>query len=160
MTGKSEHFEVESSDLRFENLLSDAPEEVADELHMKQVVILPSHGTNNAFYVGSLDTLDYLNGNGIKADIYSNDDDYRELGLHSADIWLGTLFVTNIVVPIFCNLIAGYLWDRLKAKEGDNLSVKFIVEKKSGDTVSISFDGKAEEFDKVLEAVKSFSDED
>lgn len=154
-----ERFEIEDSPLKFDTLQKDAPTEIASELVGKGVVILPSHGSTDAFYTGSLDTLDYLNENGIEADIYTTDDDYKELGLHGADIWLGTFFVKNFVIPIFCSVIAAYVYDKLKAKKGDKVSVKFIVEKKDGDTTSVSFDGKIEELNKALDAVKDFSDE-
>lgn len=112
-----ERFDVSSSGITFEELAKDAPEELLNNINETGVFILPSHETDDSFYTGSLDTLDYLNDNGIKTEIYANDEDYKELGLHAADIWLGTFFVKNIVIPVFCGLIASYIYDKLKAKK-------------------------------------------
>lgn len=154
-----ENFQIEESKLTFEELCKTAPNEISDGILNKGVVILPSHGSDDAFYAGSLDTLDYLNENDIQTDIYSTDDDYKELGLHGADIWLGSFFIKNFVIPVFCSVIAAYVYDKLKAKKGDKISLKFIVEKKDGNTTSVSFDGKVEELNKALDAVKEFNDE-
>lgn len=155
-----ERFEVSSSGITFEQLAKDAPEELANSINETGVFILPSHETKDSFYTGSLDTLDYLNDNGLKADIYTNDEDYKELGLHAADIWLGTFFVKNIVIPVFCGVIASYIYEKLKAKKDDKIFVKFIVEKKDGKSSAVSFDGKVEEMEKALNAVKGFSNDD
>lgn len=155
-----ERFDVSSSGITFEQLAKDAPEELVNSINETGVFILPSHETEDSFYTGSLDTLDYLNDNGLKADIYTNDEDYNELGLHAADIWLGTFFVKNIVIPVFCGVIASYIYEKLKAKKDDKISVKFIVEKKDGKSSTVSFDGKVEEMEKALNAVKEFGNDD
>lgn len=155
-----ENFQIKEEALTFEELVSNAPEEISDELKNKSIIILPSHETKDAFYSGSLDTLDYLNENKINSDIYTTDEDYKELSLHGADIWLGTFFIKNVVIPIFCGVIASFIYDKLKAKNDDKISLKFIVEKKDGKTTSVSFDGKVKKLNKALDAVKAFSDED
>ena len=155
-----ERFEVSSSDITFEKLAKDAPVELANYINELGVLILPSHETDDSFYTGSLDTLDFFKGHGVKADIYTNDDEYKELGLHAADIWLGTFFVKNFVIPVFCSVIASYIYEKLNAKKDDKISLKFIVEKGDGNTSTVSFDGRVEELGKVLEAVKEFSNED
>lgn len=38
--------------------------------------------------------------------------------------------------------------------------MKFIVEKKDGKSSTVSFDGKVEELEKALNAVKEFSNDD
>jgi hypothetical protein len=154
-----ENFEVSDGGIDFEQLVSNAPEEIAGTINEKAVVILPSHGTKDSFYSGSLDTLDYLNEKGINTDIYSNDEEYKELVLHGADIWLGTFFIKNFIIPIFCSVVAAYIFDKLKAKRTDMISLHFIVEKKDGSTSKVNFQGKVEDLDKALDAVKGFSDE-
>ncbi|MGJ7462077.1 hypothetical protein ACR80S_13325 [Halomonas sp. MA07-2] len=154
-----EKFEIEDSDLSFDQLVREAPDEVAATINEKSVIILPSHGTESAFYTGTLDTLDFLNEEGLDADIYVNDEEYKELGLHGADIWLGTYFVKNFVVPVFCSVIGAYLYEKLKAKKDDKVSVKFVVEKKNGESCAVSYDGKVDDIGKAIDAVKRISDE-
>lgn len=156
---KKEQFEIYDSDIRFETLVKNAPNEIAEIINETTVLILPSHGTVDSFYAGSLDTYDYLIANEIKTEIYSNDDDYKELSLHAADIWLGTFFIKNFVIPIFCSVLAAYVYDKLKANKDDNISVKFIIEKTKGEASTVSFDGKVENLEKALDAIKKFSDE-
>ncbi|MEQ8914843.1 MAG: hypothetical protein RIE03_21350 [Pseudomonadales bacterium] len=133
---------------------------MADDLRCKDVIILPSHGSDDAFYAGTLDTLDYLNEHHLNSDVYATDEAYRELSLHAADLWLGTFFIANVAIPIFCGVISSYIYERLNAKSSDRISLKFIVEKKKGNAVTVSFDGKVEDLDKVIDAVKSVSNED
>lgn len=155
-----ENFEVSEGGMSFEQLVSNAPEEIAGTINEKAVIILPSHGTKDSFYSGSLDTLDYLNEKGINTDIYCNDEEYKELVFHGADIWLGTFFIKNFIIPIFCSVVATYIYDKLKAKKSGKISLKFMVEKKDGNTLVVSFEGKVRDLDKALDAVKGFSDED
>jgi hypothetical protein len=154
-----ERFVVQEEVTTFRDLL-DAQPALRSELERKGVIILPSHGRDDAFYAGSLDTLDYLNENGLEADIYATDEAYKELGLHGADIWLGTFIVKNILIPVFCSVISAYIYDKLKAKGDDKVSLKFIVEKKDGNTSSVSYDGKVENLQTAIDAVKSISNDD
>ncbi|HAS6550790.1 TPA: hypothetical protein GRI54_24235 [Vibrio parahaemolyticus] len=151
-------FEVTNHDLTFESLLTDYPE-LSEELDGKSVIILPSHGSDDSFYAGSLDTLDYLNDNGVVTDIYATDEDYKELGLHGADIWLGTFFIKNFVIPIFCSVVAAYVYDKLKAKKDDKISLQFIVENKDGKSTSVSYEGKVENLEQAINAVKEVDSE-
>ncbi|MEZ8358395.1 hypothetical protein AB6C56_21460, partial [Vibrio splendidus] len=144
----------------FASLIKSYPA-LSAELESRNVIILPSQGNDDEFYNGSLDTLDYLNNNSdvIEADIYSTDDNYKEIGLHAAEIWLGTIIIQYVVAPIFCSLIAAYIYDELKSKDDDDISLKFIVEKKDGSTKSVSYDGKVQNLQKAIDAVKEISDE-
>lgn len=155
-----ERYDVSSSGTTFEQLAKEAPDELLEYIDEVGILILPSHDTDDCFYTGSLDTLDYLNDNGLKAEVYANDEDYKELGLYAADIWLGTFFVKNIVIPVFCSVISSYIYDKLKANKDDKISLKFIVEKKNGTSSTVSFDGKVEGVEKALNAVKEFSNDD
>ncbi len=156
---RKERFDVHESEIVFDQLVKKAPEETLSTIHGRAVLILPSHGTKDSFYSGSLDTLDYLNENGIKADIYSNDDDYKELVLHGEEIWLGAFFIRNFAISIFCNVVAAYIYERLKAKKDDMISVETIVERKDGHTSTVRFHGKVESLEKVFDAVRKFNNE-
>lgn len=156
---KKEELVIQNNTTSIEELLAGAPQEILDLIFDASVVILPSHGSDDSFYVGTLDTLDYLKEHGLTTEVFATDDDYKELGLHGADIWLGTFVVKNFVIPIFCSLIAAYVYDKLKAKSDDNISVKFIVEDKEGKSTTVGFNGKADKLPSVLDEIKKFRDE-
>jgi hypothetical protein len=150
---------VKDESLTVQDLIGRAPLEITSLIEVANVVILPSHGTEDKFYNSTLDTLDYLNENKVLTEVFATDDDYKVLGLHGADIWLGTFIIKNFIIPVFCGVIATYIYEKLKAQKGDKVSLKFIVEKKDGNTTSVSFDGKVEDLSKALDEVKKFSDE-
>lgn len=155
-----EQFLVEENvGMSFDEVVGQASREVAELVTGKDVIILPSHGTSDAFYSGSLDILDYLKYHNINAEILASDEQYKELSLHGAEVWLGTFLIQNFVIPLFCSVVANYIYDSLKAKPSDKISLKFIVEKKNGGTASVSFDGKVEDLSKAIDAVKEFCDE-
>ncbi|QUM89533.1 hypothetical protein HWV03_12345 [Moritella sp. 36] len=155
-----EIFIVEDSEVSLKKLINDAPAELAAFLKDKSVVILPSHGHDDLYYTGTLDTLDFLNENGINAEIYATDDDYKELELRGADIWLGTFIIQIIVLPIFVNVVSSYIYDKIKAKSDDNISLKLMVENKDGKTSAVEFRGKVENLEKAIDAAKGFCNED
>lgn len=155
-----ERFNVKDSTFTFESLIVDASPEISSILKEKNVIILPSHGYKDAYYAGTLDTLDYLNENNLSADVYATDDEYKELGLHAAEIWLGTFFIKNFVIPIFCSIVAAYVYDKMKAQKNDKISLTFIVEKKDGKTISVEYSGGVEKLNQVLDTVKGFGNED
>ncbi|WP_139284236.1 hypothetical protein [Salinicola sp. MIT1003] len=156
---KKEIFTVEESSVTFKKLIDNAPVEIANTLNEKSVIILPSHGHDDAYYAGTLDTFDFLNENGVNTDIYASDDEYKELGLHGAEIWLGTFIIQSVVVPVFCGVISSYIYDKLKAKDDGNVALKFMVENKEGKTTAVDFNGKVENLSKAIDAVKSLGDE-
>ena len=153
-----ERFLVEDSDISLASLIGKKPEL---ELRDVEILILPSSEEKNAFYSGTLEILDYLheNSDSTKVEIFSTDDEYRELGLHSADFWIGTFWVSSVVVPLLVNLISNYIYDKLKAKDDDHVSLKVIVEGKKGKSKAISFDGNVENLNKALDAVSELSDD-
>lgn len=156
---KKERFEVKEESLTRAELVRKASHPLAEIIKDKNLIILPSHGTVDEFYVGSLDTLDYFNDHNLDAEIYSTDEDYKELSLHGADFWLGTFFVSSFALPILTNLMSSYIYDKLRAQKDDGISLKVIIERESGSTVSVSFDGKVEKLDKVFAAVKELENE-
>ena len=143
-----------------DELIRKSPEEISSSLQQAGVIILPSHGTDDAFYGGTIETLDFLNDHDVPAEVYSTDEDYKEISLHGADLWLGTILVKYVFIPVFCGVISSYIYDKLKAKKDDNISLKFIVENKDGKTTSVSFDGTVDKLPAALKEVRKISDAD
>ena len=121
-----EVFKIFDSKLTFDDNVSDASSDIISVLREKEVIILPSHGYEDLYYEGSLETLDYLNENNIKADIYATDEEYKEIALYSAEIWLGTFLLKNFVIPVFTGLLSTYIYSKLKAKPKDSISLTLI----------------------------------
>ena len=46
----------------------------------------------------------------------------------------------------------------MKAKKEDSISIKILVERNDGSTKSVSYDGKVEGFDKVIEGIKEIAE--
>lgn len=156
---KKFRFEVKEDTVTREELMRKASQPLAKLIKDKSLIILPSHGTADEFYTGTLDTLDYFNDNEVDVEIYATDEEYKELSLHGADFWLGTFFVSSLILPLLTNLMSSYIYDKLKADKSDGISVKLIIEKKSGSTVSISYDGSVEKLGKVFGAIKDLENE-
>ncbi|WP_227429930.1 hypothetical protein [Psychrobacter sp. I-STPA6b] len=153
-------FEISDSTLTFDNIVSDASPDVINNLKQKDIVILPSHGTEDLYYVGSIDILDYFKNNNIDIDIYATDEEYQEIALHSAEIWLGTFLLKNIIIPTFIGLLSNYIYNKLKAKPDDNISVTFIAEKKNGNTKKIEYRGEVRNLNKAINSLKKIDRED
>lgn len=154
-----EVFKIFDSKLTFDDNVSDASSDIISVLREKEVIILPSHGYEDLYYEGSLETLDYLNENNIKADIYATDEEYKEIALYSSEIWLGTFLLKNFVIPVFTGLLSTYIYSKLKAKPKDSISLTLIAEKKDGETRTIEYKGKVENLDKVIKSLKEVSND-
>ena len=81
-----------------------------------------------------------------------------KLVLRSGDIWLPLAFLaSDIALPIYLNLVASYLYDRMKgALKGESTRVHFCAEfedKSSGRIKRFTFDGDA---DALKNAIKRF----
>ena len=153
-----ERFLVEDSDISLASLADEKPELALRDV---DILILPSRKDENAFYSGTLEILDYLreNSDPTTVELFSTDGEYRELLLHSADHWIGVFWVSYVVVPLFINLISAYIYDKLKARDDDYVSLKVIVSGKKGKSKAISFDGHIKNLKKALDAVSELSDD-
>jgi hypothetical protein len=89
-----------------------------------------------------------------------------KLVLRSGDIWLPLTFLaSDIALPVYLNLIASYLYDRMKgALKGESTRVHFCAEfedKANGKTKRFTFDGDADALQKAIKRfdVNDFLDE-
>lgn len=88
------------------------------------------------------------------------------LVLHSGHIWLPLVFLaSDITLPIYLNLVASYLYDRMKGGlKGESTRVHFCVEfedKANGRIKRFTFDGDAGALENVIKPfdVNGFLDE-
>ncbi|HEX5277884.1 MAG TPA: hypothetical protein VFW42_09470 [Fluviicoccus sp.] len=158
MIKEKEWFEINPSELTLSSMSGARPDLGLPETG---ILMLPSSPEHGAFFSGTLEIRDYFREKNpeMPIHIFANDDEYKELALHSADFWIGTFLVGSVIVPIFVNIISSYLYDELKAKDGDHVSIDVIVERKDGKSSSVSYRGDVKDFGKVIESVKKLADE-
>lgn len=102
---------------------------------------------------------------GITLDVASTDDEYVELILHSAEIWVPTLLlvIDNASVRnVSLSMIANYVYERLKGlsakqREGATVRSRVVVKtSKSGEkTVFFTYKGPADTYQAVMERALS-----
>ncbi|HBC3836423.1 hypothetical protein BTO19_23370 [Vibrio parahaemolyticus] len=150
------HFQVKSDSSSLEQL-SLAKPGLSEEIRIAKAIILPSHGTEDSFYSGTLDLLDYLNENGLNTTIYASDDEYIELSLHGADHWIGKLFINAVTIPLFVGLLTNYVYGELQAKPDDNISINVVIEKDNGNSISVDFRGKVDDLTVAFNEIDKLS---
>jgi hypothetical protein len=123
------------------------------------IVILPSRPQHQAFFTGTIDLRNFIRDQGASVDIWTTDETYKEIALHSVAHWLGTFLVQTVAVTLFLNVVSSYVFEWLRAKDDDTLEIHVIVEKSGGGSTEIQFRGPVEKFEKVVEAAKSLSHE-
>ncbi|HDZ3730165.1 TPA: hypothetical protein RSW61_001761 [Vibrio harveyi] len=153
---ENHYFQVKSESSSLEKL-SLAKPELSEEIRNVKAVILPSHGSEDSFYRGTLDLLDYLNENGLSTTVYASDDEYIELSLHGADHWIGKLFINAVTIPLFVGLLTNYVYDELEAEPDDNISINVVVERESGNTISVDFRGKVDDLTLALNEINKLA---
>lgn len=149
-----EHFDIQNLNTTFNDLIKEVSRHNLSNLKENNVIILPSHGYKDLYYKGTLNTLDYLNEHDISADICATDEEYQEVLLHGLDIWLGTFLIKYVAIPIFNIVIGNYIFNKLKAKPDDNISLEFVVEQKDGNIQRVEYRGKVEDLDKAMSVLR------
>jgi len=94
-------------------------------------------------------------------DICIEEKDYKELALHYDLINIATFIVSSVALPIFINILSSYIDEKIKnVNDNDRaIRVKFIVQKKSGDSIKVSYEGKPEYFRDIIESIKEIKEE-
>jgi hypothetical protein len=92
----------------------------------------------------------------VSVDICVEDDQYKELALHSDLINLGIILVSQVITPTFVNVLSEYINGKIALKRSNNPAIKvdIIIDKKEGKSTQITYEGEPEHFSKVIEEVK------
>lgn len=134
-------------------------ENVAAEVRGSDLVMIPMQGFRERpgplFPNMSEEVFAYLNQHkpdSLTIGVCVEDDNYKEVILHSALIRLATFVGSSVVLPILTGLISNYIWSKFDKSE--NPQVEFKMELTDEKQV-IEYRGPAEKFDSVLkEAIK------
>lgn len=79
----------------------------------------------------------------------------KRLVLKSADIWIPLAYLaSDITIPVYLNILANYLYDRLRGSIGsNNTKIHFSAvykESDNGTTKKLTFSGNADALEKVI----------
>lgn len=127
------------------------------KLEENDIIAIPA--LYNQDYLFAQETVDFIKycrekDNEHKYDILS-DGDIRVRSLHSFDIWMPIVLITqSVLLPFAINIVSNYIWDKLKGREQDEAEVDmtFIV-KEGNKEKSIHYKGSAKEFKESFEMI-------
>ncbi len=141
------------------------PADLRGQFEKADLLLLPQDGFRDfagpLYPVGTEEFLNSLkqdSAHSLSIDVTVSDTDYKELALHADWLILASVFIgSSVVVPTAVNMISEYLKRRIwpdDPKRG--VKVKLLLEKHNGDasqSVEVSYEGPANEFDSSLGAV-------
>lgn len=88
-------------------------------------------------------------------DILADGDNIETRALHSFDLFMPIIFVaSSVLFPITINLISSYIYDRIKGREKEDVSVKVSFVVRNGkSTKELHYDGDAKTFKETFEKI-------
>ncbi|WP_407415207.1 hypothetical protein [Methanobrevibacter sp.] len=122
-------------------------------------MIIPDFRGENkemGFYEESFHFYEFLQDESENMDIMfcCDEESFSVFRLQSAEIWMGTFIVTNIVLPLFLSLLGDYLYDHLFHDPDDDIDIEISVENKKN-TKTLKYHGN---YDNFLKLIKNKSD--
>jgi len=161
-------FEIKECDVTFEKLLNDEDlsQDRAKELKKYQMLILPIRNyRNNEGYYFYTSTRDfYIQCKKENPDnhfeYYTEINGYKVLSLNSTELYLGTLILKDIILPIAIGLLNNFILKKLTNND-DKVIVNIIVQNTTTNkSEKIEFRGTKQDFkDKVINALQLYSKE-
>ena len=152
---------ITESEIRFEDIYKKpyVTSNILDEIKKANALILPNEGfrdkTDPMFPEETSVFFEYLKSHsdesGLLPDICIDDENYKLLELHDAELLLPSLIVTSFILPVVINLISSYLYDKIKQKREDfNIEIK-IIEQDKDVSKSLEYKGPASDFKRSYE---------
>lgn len=135
--------------------------DLCSSLQQAAVIILPEaqaeDGTRFMFRPDTGDVARYLaeEPSGIlSVEIASTDDEYAELALHGAELWLPTLLFASTnahAINLTIGVLSNYIYDRIRGYLDREVRVhsKIYVNAQKG-TLSVTYDGPADSFERIM----------
>ena len=89
----------------------------------------------------------------VGVELAASDEHYSEVALHADVIFLPTLFVSAVAVPVAVNLISEWLKKRLleRVKEAD-VKFEMHIEEPDGRSKSLKYEGPVSSFESLIQA--------
>lgn len=106
---------------------------------------------NESTYLFGQETIDFIKYCRQHDDEHTYDilaDKVDVLSLHSFDIWLPILFISeSIVIPFAINMISNYIWEKRKGREHEDAKVDVtLILEKDGTKKTVHYHGDAAKF--------------
>lgn len=161
-TDKEASLTIDDTDESFEawadrDYISD---DLSNRLKSADVLIVPREGFRDVggpvFPVKTAELFSHLDQNlpdDIEVEICIEDEDYREVALHHELVEIGTIFLTDVSLPIVINLLSDYIkmkWGSLFEDRGVRVILEVEDDSKSK---SFTYEGKPEHFSDISEQV-------
>lgn len=154
---------IEASQINKYMLMDCFNEKTKESAKQADILFLPDldlrEGIDRAFQPDTLTFYKYVRqkNNDFKVGLFENEGEAKTLTLHSFDIWLPTIWIaSSIALPFVINLASSYVYDRLKGREKEEVTVQLnvvIEDKKKGKSASIFYKGPGqglkESFEKI-----------
>lgn len=166
-TNEEKKLSIENTGIKFESLNEDY--ELSEEIYLgllnSNLVLLPTKERSEAkkfFPEQTINFFEFLKSNEKKyeivVDIASNDQDYKELELHSNIVHISEILVKGPLFDIAVSLIASYLYDFLKSrnKKPSEINTHVTINVEVGEkekTQKINFEGSIENFERTMKAL-------
>ncbi|MBL7128968.1 MAG: hypothetical protein ISS16_08285 [Ignavibacteria bacterium] len=127
------------------------------ELQNSNLLIIPQKGFRDRddlnFPVKTAEFLEYIKENSddtLIPDICIEDEDYKELALHSEWIIIADIVIRYIVLPLYLGILSNYLFYRWKNKLKDK-KIKFELNVvKENETLNLKYEGPADIFQELI----------
>ncbi len=129
------------SDLKKANILLVPTEGFRD----KNILVFPVRTEELFIYIKNRLPSEY------KIDICIEDEEYKELALHSDLVIIGGFVVTSIIMPILANIISEYIKQKiLKMGEKRGVKVSLTIVGEKGASKNLTYEGEAENFGRII----------
>jgi hypothetical protein len=135
-------------------------EELRAKLSDANALIIPNEGYGERtdlvyFPSGTSDLYQFLTDRktkGLRIEVCTEDEDYKELSLHADWLILADFVVKELVAPLVVALIAEYIIEHLGKREtGTTVKSKLIVHADKGErNITYSYQGPASEYRDVM----------
>lgn len=134
--------------------------ELKKTLEKSDILIIPQIGFRESpdpvFPVKTEELFNFMKNKSDIIDICIDDEDYKEIALHSDLLIIATFLVSSVVLPVLVNILSDYIKNKLFSDKSDRaIKVSIIVQNKQGTSKKITYEGKPENFDNTIKSIEN-----
>lgn len=154
---------ITDTDITFETILQKKyiPQKYIDDIKKANVLIIPNEGFRDkeGYFFPECTSEFYMflkRQEGIETEICIDDKEFQNIELHADIIYVATMIIQYVVLPVVTSMIASYLYDKVnsmnKKRKDANTNVHIIVEK-NGKSKKIDYEGNIENFEDAMKTL-------